>query len=82
MVVHMTTDHRFRDRSLPYDGDDVPLPELIADGQSVEDECDRHGISLHPAHREPSPPKLDAPPDITDETVALVEDCGPYGSGP
>jgi hypothetical protein len=78
----MTTHNRFVDRSLPYDGDEVPMPELIADGQGVEDECDRHGISLHPAHHEPPPPKLDAPTDIAEDTVALVEDCGPYGSGP
>jgi hypothetical protein len=82
MVVHMTTDNRFGDRSLPYDGDEVPLPELIADGQRVADECDRHGISLRPGHHTPPPPKLDAPPDVTDETAALVEDYGSYGSGP
>jgi hypothetical protein len=82
MVVAMTTHNGFVDHSLPYDGDEVSMPELIADCQRVEDECDRHGISLHPARHEPPPPKLGARTDIADETAALVEDCGPYGSGP
>jgi hypothetical protein len=82
MVVPMTTHSRFVDHSLPYDGDEVPLPELIADCQCVEDECACHGISLHPPHHDPPPPKLPAPTNIGDATVALVEGCGAYGSGP
>jgi hypothetical protein len=78
----MTTPSRFVNHSLPYDDEEAPMPELIAGGQSVEDEFNRHGISLQPEHHEAPRPKLGAPTDIAEDTVALVEDCGPYGSGP
>jgi hypothetical protein len=78
----MTTPSRFVNHGFPYDDEEAPMPELIAGGQCVEDECNRHGISLHPAHHEPRRPKLGAPTDIAEDAVALVEDCGPYGSGP
>jgi hypothetical protein len=77
----MTNRSYFVDHSLPYDGDEVPLLELIADCQCLEDECACHGISLHPAHHEP-PPTLSAPTGIGEDAVALVAGCGAYGSGP
>jgi hypothetical protein len=80
----MTTQISFVDHTFPYDDAEVPMPELIADCQCVEDECACHGISLHPAHQERPPrrPAPTSPASIADDAVALVADYGSYGSGP